>query len=82
MRMINAAKVWLKAIGVAIGLIPTLAGAALTVIYDSGDTWPIAPFLNAFESTETTATPASGDPESAVGCGGSRPPCCRFVRRV
>jgi integrating conjugative element protein (TIGR03765 family) len=52
--MMNAAKVWLKAIGVAIGLIPTLAVAALTVIYDSGDTWPIAPFLDAFESTETT----------------------------
>ena len=52
--MMNAAKVGLKAIGVAIGLIPTLAGAALTVIYDSGDTWPIAPFLDAFEATETT----------------------------
>jgi integrating conjugative element protein (TIGR03765 family) len=52
--MMNAAKVWLKAIGVVIGLIPTLAVAALTVIYDSGDTWPIAHFLDAFESTETT----------------------------
>ncbi len=50
----NAAK-WLKAIGVAIGLIPLLAGAALTVIYDSGDTQPIAPFLDAFESSEITA---------------------------
>ncbi len=47
----NAAK-WLKAIGVAIGLIPLLAGAALTVIYDSGNTQPIAPFFDAFESTE------------------------------
>ncbi len=46
---------WLKAIGVVIGLIPALAGAALTVIYDSGDTQPIAPFLNAFDSSETTA---------------------------
>ena len=45
---------WLKAIGAAVGLIPTLAGAALTVIYDSGDTQPIAPFLDAFDSTETT----------------------------
>jgi len=52
--MMNAAKVWLKVIGVAIGLIPTLAGAAITVIYDSGDTRPIAPFLDAFDSTETT----------------------------
>jgi len=37
--MMNATKQKLKAVGVAIGLIPTLAGAALTVIYDSGDTW-------------------------------------------
>ena len=53
MRMMNVAKVWLKVIGVAIGLIPN-PGAALTVIYDSGDTWSIAPFLDAFESTATT----------------------------
>lgn len=46
---------WLTAIGVVIGFIPPLAGAALTVIYDSGDTQPIAPFLDAFETTETTA---------------------------
>ncbi len=50
----NAAK-WLKAIGIVIGLIPALAGAALTVIYDSGDTQPISPFLDVFESSETTA---------------------------
>ncbi len=48
------AKKWLTAIGIAIGCIPTLAGAALTVIYDNGDTRPIAPFLDAFDSTETT----------------------------
>ena len=34
----------------ALALIPTLAVAALTVIYDSGDTQPIAPFLDAFGS--------------------------------
>ncbi|MCB1753533.1 MAG: integrating conjugative element protein [Gammaproteobacteria bacterium] len=45
---------WLKAIGFVIGSIPTLAGAALAVIYDSGDTQPIAPFLDEFESAETT----------------------------
>ena len=51
----NMAK-WLTAIGIVIGLSPALAGAALTVIYDSGDTQPIAPFLDdAFESSETTA---------------------------
>jgi integrating conjugative element protein (TIGR03765 family) len=46
---------WLKTIGVIIGLSPVLVSAALTVIYDSGDTQPIAPFLDAFESSETTA---------------------------
>ena len=46
---------WLRAIGVAIGLIPALAGAALTVIYDSSDTQLMAPFLEAFESSETIA---------------------------
>jgi len=45
---------WIKAIGFTIGLIPTLASAALTVIYDNGNTQPISPFLDAFESTETT----------------------------
>ena len=50
----NTAK-WLKAIGVAIGLIPALAGAALIVIYDSGNTQPIAPFLDALESSDITA---------------------------
>ena len=45
----------LKVIGITIGLIPALAGAALTVIYDSGDTQPMAPFLDAFESSEISA---------------------------
>lgn len=49
--MMNAGKQGLKAMGVAIGLLPTLAGAALMVIYDSGDTSPIAPFLDVFESS-------------------------------
>ena len=31
-------------------LYPAIAGAALTVIYDSGDTQPIAPFLEVFET--------------------------------
>jgi hypothetical protein len=33
-----------------LALYPVIAGAALTVIYDSGDTQPIAPFLEAFEA--------------------------------
>ena len=51
----NMAK-WLTAIGIVIGLSPALAGAALTGIYDSGDTQPIAPFLDAFESSEVTGS--------------------------
>lgn len=48
----NSANCGLKVIGVFLGLIPALAGAALTVIYDNGDTRPIAPFLESFKSTE------------------------------
>lgn len=50
--MMNTANCGLKVIGVFLSLIPALAGAALTVIYDNGDTQPITPFLEAFKSTE------------------------------
>ena len=40
----------LQGAAMALALIPTLAVAALTVIYDSGDTQPIAPFLEVFAS--------------------------------
>jgi integrating conjugative element protein (TIGR03765 family) len=50
--MMNLAKYGLRAILILIGLVPAVAGAVLTVIYDSGDTRPIAPFLEAFESKE------------------------------
>jgi len=48
----NPVNCGLKAILLFLSLIPALAGAALTVIYDSGDTRPIAPFLEAFSYTE------------------------------
>ena len=48
----NPVNCGLKAILLFLSLIPALAGAALTVIYDSGDTKSIAPFLEAFNSTE------------------------------
>jgi len=35
-----------------LALYPAIAGAALTVIYDSGNTQPIAPFLKAFGTTD------------------------------
>ena len=40
----RAAIVWL--------LVPVMAQAELVVIYDSGDTQPIAPFLEVFESAD------------------------------
>ena len=77
----NAVK-WLKVIGIVIGLIPALAGAALTVIYDSGDTQPIAPFLDVFESSETTAPQRPATPAPAAGCRGSRLLVADSFRRV
>ena len=39
---------------IACVLVPVMAQAELTVIYDSGHTQPIAPFLEAFESADET----------------------------
>ncbi len=55
MKETKRVKVALHMMGLVIGLVPTLAGAGLTIIYDSGDTRPIAPFLDVFESTEEAA---------------------------
>ena len=41
---------WFKGMLAVLALYPAIAGADLTVIYDSGDTQPIAPFLEAFEA--------------------------------
>jgi integrating conjugative element protein (TIGR03765 family) len=41
---------WFRGVVAVLALYPAIAGAALTVIYDSGDTQPIAPFLEAFEA--------------------------------
>jgi len=35
-------------------LYPAIAGAAVTVIYDNGNTQPIAPFLEVFDSADET----------------------------
>ncbi len=43
---------WWKCLAVACLLVPVLAQADLTVIYDSGNTQPIAPFLDVFESAD------------------------------
>ena len=41
---------WFKGMFAVLALYPVIAGADLTVIYDSGDTQPIAPFLEAFKA--------------------------------
>ena len=48
-----------------LALSPVIAGAALTVIYDNGNTQPIAPFLEAFESADESPqqSPVSKKPQ-------------------
>ncbi len=43
---------WWKSVVIVWLLVPVMAQAELTVIYDSGNTRPIAPFLEAFESAD------------------------------
>jgi len=43
---------WWKRVAIAWLLVPVMARAELTVIYDSGDTQAIAPFLEVFESAD------------------------------
>ena len=43
---------WFRGAVAVLALYPVIAGAALTIIYDNGNTQPIAPFLEAFESAE------------------------------
>jgi len=43
---------WFRAAVAVLALSPVIAGAALTVIYDNGNTQPIAPFLGVFESAD------------------------------
>jgi len=58
-----------------LALYPAIAGAALTVIYDNGNTQPIAPFLGVFESADespqqspipTKLQLGAADPESLL----------------
>ncbi len=43
---------WFKGVVVVFSLYPAIAGAALTIIYDNGNTQPIAPFLGVFEPAD------------------------------
>ncbi|MEJ1296482.1 MAG: integrating conjugative element protein [Candidatus Sedimenticola sp. (ex Thyasira tokunagai)] len=64
---------WWKSVVIAWLLVPVMAQAELTVIYDSGNTQPIAPFLEVFESADeivqqspapTTPQLGAADPEA------------------
>ncbi len=64
---------WWKSVVSAWLLVPVMAQAELIVIYDSGDTQPIAPFLEVFESVDeisrqspvpTTPQLGAADPEA------------------
>ena len=64
---------WWQRVAIAWLLVPVMARAELTVIYDSGDTQPIAPFLEVFESADespqrgpaqTTPQLGAADPET------------------
>lgn len=65
--MMNPVNCGLKLILLFLGLIPALAGAALTIIYDSGDTRPIAPFLEAFSSTELSLSQSQTNQPQQLG---------------
>jgi len=43
---------WDRCIGLVVVLVPLVAQAELTVIYDSGNTQPLAPFLEVIEDSE------------------------------
>ena len=59
---------WWKRVVIAWLLVPVMAQAELIVIYDSGDTRPIAPFLGEFESVdEILGGAALGDGDAALG---------------
>ena len=45
---------WFRGALAVLVLYPTIAGAALTVIYDSGNTQPIAPFIEVFEADDVS----------------------------
>ncbi len=64
---------WWKSVVIAWLLVPVMAQAELIVIYDSGNTQPVAPFLEVFESADeisrqspvpTTPQLGAADPEA------------------
>jgi integrating conjugative element protein (TIGR03765 family) len=52
-----------------LALYPVIAGAALTVIYDNGNTQPIAPFLEAFESADESLQQSPIPTKPQLGAG-------------
>ena len=52
--MVRNCRHWQRRMTIACVLVPVMAQAELTVIYDSGNTQPIAPFFEVFESADET----------------------------
>ncbi len=57
---------WVTLLGTLI-LAPIVAAAPLIVIYDTGDTRPIAPFLEILQRSELAATDKASPPTPALG---------------
>lgn len=53
--MVQCSHSWWQRVIIACLLLPFMAQAELTVIYDSGDTQPITPYLEAFEPADEIA---------------------------
>lgn len=52
--------IWRSVLSVGIALTPVLAWSEVTVIHDSGNTRPLAPYLEIIDRTETTINPPTG----------------------
>ena len=61
-----------KGIAIAGVLLPVMAQAELTVIYDSGHTQSMAPFLEAFAADDDVCTATSGHRTTTRQCGRSK----------
>ena len=58
---------WFRGAVAALALHPAIAGAALTVIYDNGNTQPIAPFLGVFELADESPKRSPVSVKSQLG---------------
>lgn len=54
--------IWRFVLSVGIALTPVLTWSEVTVIHDSGNTRPLAPYLEIIDRTETATNPPTGTP--------------------